>query len=113
MNISLLTSSRADYGIYLPLVTKISADTFFNLNLIVFGTHLSKKYGYTLDQIIQDGFTPKEKIETAPDSDDEESISLSMSRTFAKFSALWADSKGQPDLVIVLGDRYEMFAAVA
>jgi GDP/UDP-N,N'-diacetylbacillosamine 2-epimerase (hydrolysing) len=48
MKIGVLTSSRADYGIYLPLLRKLKTDNYFQLEIIAFGTHLSKKHGYTL-----------------------------------------------------------------
>ena len=46
MKIGVLTSSRADYGIYLPLLLKLKADDFFQLEIIAFGTHLSKTHGH-------------------------------------------------------------------
>ncbi len=56
MRITFLTSSRADYGIYLPLLKKIKADPFFDLEIIAFGTHLSKFHGYTLDEIYKGNY---------------------------------------------------------
>jgi len=56
MKVAILTSSRADYGIYLPLLRKIKADSFFDIEIIAFGTHLSEKFGMTVRQIEQDGF---------------------------------------------------------
>ncbi len=60
MRIAVLTSSRADYGIYQPLLRRLEHDPFFELELIVFGTHLSEFYGYTVDQILEDGYTIKD-----------------------------------------------------
>ena len=51
MKIALITSSRADFGIYLPLLIKLKNDSFFNLEIIAFGTHLSKNYGFTFSEI--------------------------------------------------------------
>ena len=51
MNIGVLTSSRADYGIYLPLLNKLLEDPYFNLEIVAFGTHLSKSHGFTVDEI--------------------------------------------------------------
>ena len=56
MKIGVLTSSRADYGIYLPLLQKLKIDSFFELEVIAFGTHLSKNHGYTLTDIVKDGY---------------------------------------------------------
>ena len=64
MRVGLLTSSRADYGIYLPFLKAIEQDADFELRLIVFGTHLSKFHGYTFNQIEQDGFVPYATLES-------------------------------------------------
>ena len=62
MNIGVLTSSRADYGIYLPLLKEIESDSFFNLKIIAFGTHLKDAYGFTVNHILNDGFDVKFKV---------------------------------------------------
>ncbi|SMO61133.1 UDP-N-acetylglucosamine 2-epimerase [Solitalea koreensis] len=113
MKIAVLTSSRADYGIYLPLLLKLQIDPAFDLRLIVFGTHLSHSHGHTIDLIEKDGFAIDYRIETVPDADSEEAISASMALTGMKFAPVWAAEKENYDLVFCLGDRYEMFAAVA
>jgi GDP/UDP-N,N'-diacetylbacillosamine 2-epimerase (hydrolysing) len=51
MKIGVLTSSRADFGIYSPLLEKLKEDSFFTLEIIAFGTHLSKMHGFTLSEI--------------------------------------------------------------
>ena len=112
MNIAVLTSSRADFGIYLPLLNKIKEDSFFNLEIIAFGTHLSEKHGYTKSNILDNGFNIKHEIETTPNDDSEEAISKSIGETIIKFATFWAQNKNTYDLVLCLGDRYEMFAAV-
>ena len=109
MKIALLTSSRADYGIYLPLLKALKGDSFFELSIIVFGAHLSETHGKTADQIIEDGFDIAFKIETMPDSDLPFSVSEAMGITMIKFAEIW--NVKTYDLVIALGDRYEMFAA--
>jgi GDP/UDP-N,N'-diacetylbacillosamine 2-epimerase (hydrolysing) len=111
MNIAVLTSSRADYSIYLPLLKKIKADPFFDLSIIAFGTHLSPLYGHTIDQIIQDGFDVDWQLETVPENDSPVAIANSMGKTITEFSKVW--DKNEYDLVFCLGDRYEMFAACA
>ncbi len=113
MNIAVLTSSRADYGIYLPLLKKLKSDSFFNLKIIAFGTHLSEKYGNTINQIYKDGFDVAYKIETLLDGDSPEIIAKSMALTIDNFASLWAKEKSTIDLIVCLGDRYEMFAAVS
>jgi GDP/UDP-N,N'-diacetylbacillosamine 2-epimerase (hydrolysing) len=113
MKIAVLTSSRADYGVYLPLLRKLQDDRFFDLRLIVFGTHLSKFHGYTVSQIEQDGFQIDYRVETLLSSDTKEAISTSMALTSLKFAAIWAQQEEVYDFVLCLGDRFEMFAAVS
>lgn len=112
MKIGLLTSSRADYGIYLPLLKKIERDRQFSVEIIAFGTHMMHSHGYTVDQIIHDGFDVKYRIESTIAGDSEEAISTSIGLTTIKFAGFWALHKKDFDLVFCLGDRYEMFAAV-
>lgn len=113
MNIAVLTSSRADFGIYLPLLRKLSEDCFFKLNIIAFGTHLSPIHGNTIDYIKSHNFDVKYKIESLVIGDSEESISTSMALTSLKFASFWALHKDEFDLVFCIGDRFEMFAAVS
>jgi GDP/UDP-N,N'-diacetylbacillosamine 2-epimerase (hydrolysing) len=109
MKISVLTSSRADYSIYLPLLKELRQDDFFQLDLIVFGTHLSQEYGFTIQNIINDNFNISLKIETVPLGDAAFDISKSIGDTITKFSEVWKNDKS--NLIIALGDRFEMFAA--
>jgi GDP/UDP-N,N'-diacetylbacillosamine 2-epimerase (hydrolysing) len=111
MKLAVLTSSRADYGIYLPLLKALEKDPFFDLRLLVFGTHLSRFHGYTIDEIYKDGFTIDHKVEHIQDSDTPAEIAESMLLASKKFSVIW--EKEKYDLVLCLGDRYEMFAAVS
>jgi GDP/UDP-N,N'-diacetylbacillosamine 2-epimerase (hydrolysing) len=113
MRIGVLTSSRADYGIYLPLLKALSLDDFFTLEIIAFGTHLSKRHGYTVDYILKDEFNVKYQIETTPEGDTAFDISHSMAITSNKFAYFWKDNKNNFDIVFCLGDRYEMFSAVS
>ena len=110
MKIAVLTSSRADYGIYLPLLNLLKNDDFFNLEIIAFGTHMSKSHGYTVEQIEQDKYQTIHKISSLVSNDDEESIAISYGLTILKFANFWKTNKY--DLVFCLGDRFEMNAAV-
>lgn len=110
MKIGILTSSRADYGIYLPLLNKIKNDDFFELEIIAFGTHLSRSHGYTLKDIEKDKYNYIHKISCLISNDDEESIASSYGVTVLKFADFWQIHKY--DLVFCLGDRFEMSAAV-
>ena len=110
--IAILTSSRADYGIYLPLLKALKDDPFFELRIIAFGTHLSPFHGYTINQIVDDGFEVSFQIESMLTGDSPNAISTAMALTSLKFADFWKDHQQDFDLVFCLGDRYEMFAAV-
>lgn len=110
--IGVLTSSRADYGIYLPLLRKIKASDDFELSMIVFGTHLSPFHGMTVDLIRTDGFSIDYQINSMLLHDDENAIATASSLTMLKFSDFWQNHFDDFDLVFCLGDRYEMFGAV-
>jgi len=109
LKVAVLTSSRADYSLLYPLLIKLKQDSYFNLNIIAYGTHLSKKHGYTIDAILNDGFEVSYYIDTNPTSDKPFSISKAMGMVIRKFSGIW--KKGKFDLIISIGDRFEMFAA--
>lgn len=110
--IAILTSSRADYGIYLPLLHALKEDAVFETKIIAFGTHLSPFHGYTISQIWNDGFEVAYQIETLVAGDSPNAISTSMALTSLKFADFWKEHPSDFDLVFCLGDRFEMFAAV-
>ncbi len=109
MKIAILTSSRADYGILYPLISKLESDNFFDVDIIAFGSHLSKISCKTKSLILKDRFNIKYSLNTSPPSDNPLDISNSIANTIKKFSIIW--KKESYDLIIVLGDRYEIFAA--
>jgi GDP/UDP-N,N'-diacetylbacillosamine 2-epimerase (hydrolysing) len=111
MKIAVLTSSRADYSIYYPLLKKLISDEFFDLSVIAFGTHLSETFGKTVTFIEKDGFNVSHKLETVPADDSPKAIADSMGKTISLFSKVWSNEKY--DLVFALGDRFEMFSAVS
>jgi GDP/UDP-N,N'-diacetylbacillosamine 2-epimerase (hydrolysing) len=110
MKIGILTSSRADFGIYLPLLHRLIADSFFETEIIAFGTHLSDRYGNTINEILDNNFEVKHRLKTLAEGDSPEDIALSIGESIKVFSSFWNTQKF--DLVFALGDRYEMFAAV-
>ncbi len=113
MKIGILTSSRADFGIYLPLLKKMQLDDQIDFELIVFGTHLSEKHGYTKKEIIDNGFIIHHEIDTLLDGDSAFIISSSIGHVIQKFAIFWNDHQVDFDIVLCLGDRFEMFAAVS
>jgi GDP/UDP-N,N'-diacetylbacillosamine 2-epimerase (hydrolysing) len=110
MRIGILTSSRADYGIYLPLLLKLKEDKAFQLEIITFGMHLSTSHGYTLDDVEKDGYDTIHKIHSLDTDDSKKGISISYGNTVLKFADFWKENIF--DLVFCLGDRFEMSAAV-
>lgn len=113
MRIAILTSSRADFGIYYPLLKKMQNDNFFQIDIIAFGTHLSYFHGYTVNEIKEAGFDVNHTIESMVLGDSKESVSTAIGLTQIKFASFWAANSYKYDIVFCLGDRYEMFAAVS
>jgi GDP/UDP-N,N'-diacetylbacillosamine 2-epimerase (hydrolysing) len=111
MKIAILTSSRSDFGLYLPLLKALKADPFFELKIISFGSHLSLSFGMGINHIIEAGFDVAYQIPGMPEDDSPASISRSMGKTMIDLSEVWKSESF--DLVFALGDRFEMFAAVA
>lgn len=108
--ICIVSGTRADYGIFYPLLKRISEDDFFDLRLIATGMHLSSEFGLTYREIEDDGFVIDEKIEMLLSSDTEAGISKSIGLGIISFAD--AFKRVRPDILIVLGDRFEIFAAV-
>ncbi|WP_370776792.1 UDP-N-acetylglucosamine 2-epimerase [Roseburia sp.] len=106
--VCVVTATRAEYGLLYPILKLIEKDTELELQLIVSGTHLSKKYGYTKNEIIQDGFPIAAEIDILDDVEDECAVSKAMGSVLIQFSQFIAQNR--PDIAIILGDRYEMMA---
>ncbi len=107
--IGVVTGSRADYGIYLPLLRAIESDPALTLQLFVTGSHLSPEFGLTGREIEGDGFRITERIEMLLSSDTPEGIAKSMGLGTIGFAQVYA--RCRPDMLVVLGDRFEMHAA--
>jgi UDP-hydrolysing UDP-N-acetyl-D-glucosamine 2-epimerase len=108
--IGVITVARSDYGIYSPLLKVINEDSELDLILIAAGMHLSPEFGMTVQAIEADGFKVHERVEMLLSSDSPEGISKSMGLGTIGFAEVY--SKIDLDLLIVLGDRFEMHAAV-
>ena len=106
--ICVVTATRAEYGLLYPVLKLINDDKELELQLVVSGTHLSYKYGYTKNEIINDGFSIAAEIDILQDSEKENDVSVVMGNVLIKFSEYLKDNR--PDIAIVLGDRYEMMA---
>lgn len=111
MEIAVLTSSRADFGFYKPLLNILADKKEVHANLIVFGTHLSQAHGYTITDIIDSGYSVFKEIDVIPKGDTPEDIAKTIGNAHIKFADFWA--MNHFDLILCLGDRYEMFAAIS
>ncbi|MFT9495203.1 UDP-N-acetylglucosamine 2-epimerase [Anaerosolibacter sp.] len=109
--ICVITATRAEYGLLRPLIESIEKDKDLQLQLMVTGMHLSPEFGLTYQEIDKDGHRIDEKIEILLSSDTSIGISKSMGLVLISFSEAYQRLK--PDFIIVLGDRYEIFAAVS
>ena len=108
MKICVTTGTRAEYGLLKPLMDKIKGDADFTLQLLVTGAHLSPEFGLTYKQIEADGYPIDAKVEMLLSSDTPEGITKSMGLGMVGYAD--ALKQLQPDLLIILGDRYEMLA---
>lgn len=108
--ICVVTTSRADYGIYRPVLREISGRASLELSLLVTGSHLSPEFGLTVREIEEDGFDTSQRIEMLLSSDTPEGATKSVGLGMISFADFY--SRTRPDLLLVLGDRFEMHAAV-
>lgn len=108
--INILTATRAEYGLLKPIIVKLNKISEFDIRIVVTGAHLSSEFGLTYQEIEKDGFIIDEKIEILLSSDSTASISKSMGLAMISFADYF--KKLAPDLLIVLGDRYETLAVV-
>ncbi len=108
--IAIITGTRAEFGLLRPLIKAIQDNDFFESQLVVTGTHLSAEFGYTIEEIEQAGFKVARKVECLLSSDSAVGVSKTIGLAVIGFADVYEDL--QPDLVIVLGDRTEILAAV-
>jgi len=109
--ICVITGTRAEYGLLYWLMKEIQQDDDLILQIYVTGMHLSEEFGSTYQQIEKDGFIINRKIDISLISDSELDISKSMGLGVIGFAD--AFNKLRPDLIVVLGDRFEIFSAVS
>lgn len=109
--ICIVTGSRAEYGLMHCLMQEIREDPDLALQLIVTGMHLSPEFGLTYKAIEEDGFVINEKVEMLMSGDTPSAIAKSMGLGVIGFADALA--RLGPDIMVVLGDRYEIFAACA
>ena len=107
--ICIITSGRADYGLLRNLIKKLYKSKRLKYHLSTTGTHLSFKHGYTIKEILKDKIQVNTKLDILNYDDSNLGISKSFSQGVLKFSKLF--KKFKPDIILVLGDKFEIFSA--
>jgi GDP/UDP-N,N'-diacetylbacillosamine 2-epimerase (hydrolysing) len=107
--ICVVTGTRAEYGLLKPVMDKLNKDENFELVLVATGMHLSEHFGNTYKEIEMDGFTINHKIEALAIEDTKAGMARAIGRATCDFADYFENNL--PDMLIVLGDRYEIFAA--
>lgn len=107
--IALLTGTRAEYGLLYWLMKEIQADPGLELQLIVTGTHLSPEFGSTSREIEADGFVIDQRVEMLLSGDSTVAVTKSLGLAVIGFGE--ALDRLKPDILVILGDRYEMLGA--
>lgn len=108
--VCVITGTRAEYGLLRPLMLKIRDDALIELQVIVTGMHLSPEFGLTYKEIESDGFRIDRKVEMLLSSDT--GVGVGKSVGVGVFGFVDALVYLEPDLIVVLGDRFEIFSAV-
>lgn len=108
MKVAVFTGTRAEYGLLFWLLKDIQADSELELQLIVSGTHLSPEFGETYHQIEKDGFIINEKVEVLLSSDSAVGVAKSLGLGVIGYAD--ALQRLNPDMIVILGDRFESFA---
>jgi GDP/UDP-N,N'-diacetylbacillosamine 2-epimerase (hydrolysing) len=108
--ICVVTGTRAEYGLLKWLMREIENSPSLELQVIATGQHLSPKFGFTYEEIEADGFFINKKVDMMLNSDSSVGVTKSMGLGFLGFSEAYESLS--PDLVLVLGDRYEILSAV-
>lgn len=109
--ICIVTGTRADYGLLKGVITGVRDDPRLELSLIVTGSHLSHAHGMTVDEVATDGFTIDERLAILGHGDSPEDVAKAMGAALTGFGAALA--RIRPDLMVILGDRYEILAAAS
>lgn len=108
--ICVLTASRADYGLLKLIIAKLNNVAEFDVRIVATGAHLSPEFGLTYQEIENDGFIIDKKIEILLSADTPSSVSKSMGVAIIGFADYFENLN--PDMLLVLGDRYETLAVV-
>ncbi len=107
--ITVVTVARSDFSILRPIMERISADPNLSLHIIATGTHLAPQYGMTVNALLDAGFVVDDRVEMLLASDSPEGTAKSTGLGIIGFAQIFAKQK--PDVLVIMGDRFEMFAA--
>lgn len=107
--VCVVTGTRAEYGLFYPILKKIQSSEVLQLQLVASTMHLSHEFGLTYREIENDGFVIDDKVENLLSSDTKSSIAKSTGLATILLSDIF--NRLQPDIVLLLGDRYETHAA--
>ncbi len=111
LRIAVLTGTRADYGLFRPLLDLLEMDPVFDVGLIVTGSHLSPRFGATVTEIERDG---RHIVGSVPlDLDDDSELGVTRAAAAALAGVAEQLHALRPHLLVLLGDRFETFAAAA
>ncbi|MCI9050795.1 MAG: UDP-N-acetylglucosamine 2-epimerase (hydrolyzing) [Lachnospiraceae bacterium] len=109
--VCVITATRAEYGLLKNIIKLIEKDEELKLVLVATGTHLSKDFGYTVTEIREDKLPISAEIDILVEEEGGISASKTMAKAFYKFSDFFKNCK--PDMLVVLGDRYELLPICA
>jgi UDP-hydrolysing UDP-N-acetyl-D-glucosamine 2-epimerase len=107
--IGVVTVARSDYGIYRPLLRELAGRDGIELELYVGGMHLRERFGSTISEVEADGFPIAARLDFLGDDDSPLAVAEAIGRGVMAFAGAYAETA--PDLLVVLGDRFEMLAA--
>lgn len=108
--VAVVTTARSDYGLLYPILIRIKETLELELQLLVSGMHLSPEFGYTVEVIEEDGFEICDRVEMLLSSDSPTGLAKSMGLGTIGFAQVY--ERIQPDILLVLGDRFETHCAV-
>jgi len=108
--IAIITGSRADYGLLTPLLRHIEEERRLQLQLLVTGMHLSHRFGNSVEKIIADGLAIAARVPISLEEDTPAAIARALAEGITGFNQVLSNLN--PDLLVVLGDRFEILAAV-
>ena len=108
--IAIITGTRAEYGLLRWLIEDLKEKPNVLVQLVVTGSHLSQEHGYTYDLILNDGHVADYLVDISVEGDSGADVARSMGRATSGFAECFEQLK--PDLIVVLGDRFEILSAV-